>query len=1146
MIVEDEMVIAMDLSLSLTNKDYDVVKHVTRGEDVFRAMQEHTPDLVLMDIKLEGEIDGIEVAQIINEDYNIPVIFLTSYSNKNLIERAKKTNPFGYIVKPYEDKELFTNIELALFKHDAEVKLKESEKKYRELSESIQQIIIECELNGRITYINQPGMQLLGLNYHEISDGISLSSFIEPAELKRLRKRIVNHSHSESQNVNREYRLVNKLGKNYFIEEYLSPIYKEEHVAGFRGILIDITSKRLRDQLNLLFNKLTFLYNTSSVDPLTLLTDILKEFELQFSYLENIYFNEYNEASHSFHKHQDQKITTRKIFRGYSEHVINTKKPLYLRGQELAKFIKQHQIPDVGKKAACWSGFFIKFQNKTLGVFVLKSLTNENALTLSEFDNLCIFFDNVNSLLERISYLREIQRSETQYKLLVNSINDGIIQTDLDGNILFSNKKMNAMSGYSKENLLRMNFRDLITKNKNAALFLEKIQPKNGKWKETRGELKIKSPNGVTKDFLVSGSPVKNENGVVIASMATFIDLSEKKEYLKLIDESEQEFREMAKNVPGVIFKCSRKPDGTLFFYYISKKMTELFGFTFDKSTSYEELAQRIPAEEQEFFFETINKAFLEHSELKYEGKIICGDGQLKWIECIAKPSIIGDEKVFNGIVIDITERKEAVQNILSSEKEKERILRSLPDSFLVLDTGGCIMNSYFKKNERMIGKNAHDLVGKNIKDSLNPKVAETVLAKLLPCLKKERMISEEIEIEISEKKYLFEIRLLPFSKHSALVILRNVTDIRNTIFDLQKFYNITRQSNELIMITDKTGRIEYVNPTFTKITGYELSEIMGKSPSFLKSNKHLNSFYNRLWDTIGSATPFRSVFHNTKKNGELYLEEKTISPLLNDAGEITNFISTGRDVTEELKREKKIITYQKFEKTLEKKEQKYRTLSLIQGQENERKRIAREIHDGLGQMLTVAKANLDSLDDKNLRKKESASKIQLVTDIVHEIIQESRRISHNLSPVGLYEFGLHPILLQFVKRINSNFENVEVKLNSNIENLRFKNEIEINFYRIAQEAVQNALKHARSSKISISIRLDDNFLILDIKDNGIGFDIKQLQNDAKHFNGIKNIEERVKIIDGKLQYLAEKNAGVSIKVTLKAKLLNHDKNILS
>ena len=106
MIVEDEVLICDDLEAVLTSIDYNVISMAHNGEEAVEKLAENTPDLVLLDINLKGRMDGIEVAKTINEFYNIPFVYLTSYASKGVIERAKTTHPMGYLIKPFTEKEI--------------------------------------------------------------------------------------------------------------------------------------------------------------------------------------------------------------------------------------------------------------------------------------------------------------------------------------------------------------------------------------------------------------------------------------------------------------------------------------------------------------------------------------------------------------------------------------------------------------------------------------------------------------------------------------------------------------------------------------------------------------------------------------------------------------------------------------------------------------------------------------------------------------------------------------------------------------------------------------------------------------------------------------------------------------------------------
>lgn len=125
MIVEDEAVTAMDLEMTLKEIGYEVVATASIGEEAIRKAEEQRPDLVLMDIVLQGEMDGIAAAEEMRKRFDIPVVYLTAYADEEKLSRARATEPFGYIVKPFNNKALSGNIEMALYKHDIEKKLKE-------------------------------------------------------------------------------------------------------------------------------------------------------------------------------------------------------------------------------------------------------------------------------------------------------------------------------------------------------------------------------------------------------------------------------------------------------------------------------------------------------------------------------------------------------------------------------------------------------------------------------------------------------------------------------------------------------------------------------------------------------------------------------------------------------------------------------------------------------------------------------------------------------------------------------------------------------------------------------------------------------------------------------------------------------------
>ena len=166
-IVEDEAIVAESLNDQLEALGYIVTGNAPSGEEALRNIKNNLPNLVLMDIMLEGEMDGVETAQQIRELYGIPVIFLSAYSDSETLGRAKLTEPFGYLIKPYKDRELHTTLEITLYKHRMEKRVREHERWLDTLLRSIGDGVITVGIDGLLTSMSPVAEMLTGLKEAE-------------------------------------------------------------------------------------------------------------------------------------------------------------------------------------------------------------------------------------------------------------------------------------------------------------------------------------------------------------------------------------------------------------------------------------------------------------------------------------------------------------------------------------------------------------------------------------------------------------------------------------------------------------------------------------------------------------------------------------------------------------------------------------------------------------------------------------------------------------------------------------------------------------------------------------------------------------------------------------------------------------------
>lgn len=164
-IVEDAVMVALHIKRSLETVGYEIPASFESGEETLKYLSENElPSLILMDVSLAGDLDGIKTAEKIKELYNVPVIYLTAISDKTTIERAKTTQPFGYVIKPFNERELHTNIAMAIHKSEVETKLRESEEKFYTTVMNVSDLLMTVDINGKIILLNQTFSDVLELN----------------------------------------------------------------------------------------------------------------------------------------------------------------------------------------------------------------------------------------------------------------------------------------------------------------------------------------------------------------------------------------------------------------------------------------------------------------------------------------------------------------------------------------------------------------------------------------------------------------------------------------------------------------------------------------------------------------------------------------------------------------------------------------------------------------------------------------------------------------------------------------------------------------------------------------------------------------------------------------------------------------------
>ena len=344
-----------------------------------------------------------------------------------------------------------------------------------------------------------------------------------------------------------------------------------------------------------------------------------------------------------------------------------------------------------------------------------------------------------------------------------------------------------------------------------------------------------------------------------------------------------------------------------------------------------------------------------------------------------------------------------------------------------------------------------------------------------------------------------------------------------------EKYRNLVESTRDLIFIVSKEGNYTYVNPQFERITGYSVRDLIGLPFTFLVAPEHVEATILRFKKGIrGEDTPpyEADLVH---RSGERIPVEFMVTTLYDTEGRAVGRFGIGRDITER----------RRAEETLKQQSRQLRILSarLAEAEESERKRIARELHDQVGQNLTVVGINLSIIKSKLPAGGMDPLQARLEDSIVlvEEITEFTRSLMSDLRPPDMDLLGLVASIGWYGERFSMR-SGVEVVVEGEEIHPRPAPDIENNLFRIIQEVLTNIGKHAQARSVRIRIDVVDGLLRLVITDDGVGFDpLRAPKADERGGWGLMTMAERAEAIGGR--FLVESEIGKGTRVAVEVPL---------
>jgi len=261
MVVEDEAVISMEIQDRLTKMGHSICGTAASGEEAVSIATAKRPDLILMDVQLRGEVDGVQTAKQIRDLIEIPIIYLTAFADDRTVERAKLTQPFGYLIKPFSEKELYAAIEMALYKNSMEARVRDSERRYATTIRCIADCVIVTDTDMKITLMNPAAQSVTGWKQEE-AVGKKLDEVcklveekariaVESPMVKAIQERVV-------MSLTAPVLLITKNGDKVPVEDSAAPMINEKgELTGAVMVFRDITwRKEAEEAIKMAFNSL--------------------------------------------------------------------------------------------------------------------------------------------------------------------------------------------------------------------------------------------------------------------------------------------------------------------------------------------------------------------------------------------------------------------------------------------------------------------------------------------------------------------------------------------------------------------------------------------------------------------------------------------------------------------------------------------------------------------------------------------------------------------------------------------------------------------------------------------------------------------------------------------------------------------------
>lgn len=579
-------------------------------------------------------------------------------------------------------------------------------------------------------------------------------------------------------------------------------------------------------------------------------------------------------------------------------------------------------------------------------------------------------------------------------------------------------------------------------------------------------------------------------------------------------------------------------------YLFVNKTWQELFGFNATEALGMQTNILLHPDQEPSQLYQELRSGQIHNytEEIKYQHK----NGKEVWCNLYVSENKDdqGNLISFVGIMQDITEKKQTQEAIEEQEKKFQLLFKNMTLGVTYQNNKGEITDAnpaackiLGLKLEQIQGKTHLDYGWKSIHEDGSDYLGEThpgILA-----LKTGKPVLNKIMgiINASQNKYRWiKIDAIPQFRDGEKAAQKVFTtfdditeqkEIRDEIARTQELFRLlANNTNDLICLQEPDSTFKYISPSIKTILGYESADFLGKKVFNIAHKDDILPLKKAMANNIFMSKTMEAFsFRVRHKEGHYVWLEFLCSPIYKKEV-ISYYVTSARDITQWVLAKEEIQEYQTSLQKL--------TTEITLIEEEQKKDIAANIHDHLSQSLVISKMKIKELLKDGSLKKINAD-LKFIETHISEALENSRKITFELSPPALYHLGIIDALQWLLEDLEVKHK-IKFQFNDNVTNIELPDVKSILLYRSIQEALTNAIKYAKASLITVTINKNNSGILIQITDNGVGFDTSILSNLKNHTGsgfGLFAVQERIRNIQGKFTILSEIGEGTTVKIEI-------------